>query len=68
MQSLLVPNNRLWLLLAQLCSLIQYLLAKITSSLEMSISNITVIKNDKCISKANGKLKTWILKALLEEI
>jgi hypothetical protein len=68
MQSLLEPNSRLWLLQAQLCSLIQYLGDKIISSLEMSILSITVIKNDKCISKVSGKLKIWILRALLEGI
>lgn len=68
MQSLLVPNSRLWLLPAQLCSLIQYLGDKIISSLEMSMSSITVIKNDKCISKVSGKLRTWILKDPLEGI
>ena len=68
MQSPLEPNSRVWLQQAQLCSLIQYLGGKIISSLEMSILSITVIKNDKCILKVSGKLKTWILRALLEGI
>lgn len=42
-------------------------MAKITSSMGRSTTDITATKKGKCILKASGKWKIWTLRAQLKE-